>query len=137
MLEVLKIAGADLGNEPRLVKSSLNKIFVGVADIDLATDIQLKEATEDAMSEYTAITYLQSADKSRYGKLQEDLANQNAQGFEDVYPSNLVEAYRLLTHYNIDPKNLARLLDGAHFDGLSFFQDDNDFFSSPFGSHGM
>jgi len=65
-----------------------------------------------------------SLDRHRYGKLLEDLVNQNVQGFEDIYPKNLVDAYHLLTHYHTDPKNLARLLDGAHFNGLSFFTDD-------------
>jgi len=37
MLEVVRIAGRDLGNEPGLVKASLNSIFVGVNKVIDAT----------------------------------------------------------------------------------------------------
>jgi len=124
MLEVVQIAGGDLGNEPGLVKVSLNFIFFGVNEIIDATPTQLEEGTRDDRYRYAAIAYLISSDRKKYGKLLKDLANQNAQGFEDVYPKNLVDAYHLLTHFHTDPKNLARLLNGAYFDDLSFFTDD-------------
>ena len=124
MLEVVQIAGGDLGNEPGLVKASLNSILFGVNKVIGTTLTEIEEGTRDARDRYSAIAYLMSPDRNRYGKLLEDLANQNAQGFEDVYPKNLVDMYHLLTNYHTDPNNLARLLDGAHFDGLSFFTDD-------------
>lgn len=125
MLEVVQITGGYLGNEPGFVKSSLNSIFVGVNEIIDATPTQLEEGTRDARNRYAAIAYIMPLDRNRYGKLLEDLANQNVQGFDDVYPKNLIDAFRLLTHYHIDPKKFIHLLDGAHFDGLSFFTDND------------
>jgi len=124
MMEVVKIEGGDLDNDPGLVKAPLNSILFGVNKVIDTTLTELEEGTRDARDRYAAIAYLMSSDRNRYGKLVEDLSNQNEQGFEDVYPKNLVDAYHLLTHYHADPKNLARLLNGAHFDDLSFFTDD-------------
>ena len=95
--------------------------FFGVNEVIDATPTQLQEGTRDVRDRYAVIAYLMSSDRNRYSKILEDLTNQNAQGFEDFYPKNLVDAYRLLTHYHTDPKNLACLLDGTHFDGLLFF----------------
>jgi len=124
MLEVVRVVVKGLGNEPGLVKASLNSICFGVNEVIGATPIQLEELIRDERDRYAAIAYLISLDRNRYSNLLEDLANQNEQGFEDVYPKNLVDTYRLLTHYHIDPKNFTRLINGAHFDGISFFTDD-------------
>lgn len=67
-------------------------------------------------------TYRRDSQQCPHGKLLKDLANQYTHGFNGVYQS--AKAYRLITHYHIEPENLVRLLDGVNFGGISLFTDD-------------
>lgn len=112
----------DLGNKRGLVKSSLQTIFGGVRELIGTTDTHITESATATRERFTVISCLAWLDSNKYGKLLKDLAHQNAQGSIDVYLKNSVNAYRLLTYYHTNPKNLGRLLNGAHFDYLSFSQ---------------
>ena len=58
------------------------------------------------------------SDRTRYGKLIEDLENEHTQGV-NKYPHTLTTAYSLLVHWKQNPKNLTRML-GSNNDGVAF-----------------
>ena len=52
------------------------------------------------------------ADRSRFGKIIEDLENSHLLG-DDVYPKTINDAYNLLCHWKQDVRNNTRISDGA------------------------
>ena len=65
-----------------------------------------------------ACTFLVGSDRTRYGKLLEDLQNDHTQG-TDNYPATLQQAYSLLVHWKQDPCNIVHLIGGIN-DGDAF-----------------
>jgi hypothetical protein len=62
------------------------------------TQAQLKEARDKIHNKKVAYGILVRADRSRYGKLIEDIENDFLKGHDD-YPKTTTEAYNLLVNY--------------------------------------
>jgi hypothetical protein len=73
---------------------------------------------EHAHGNFLATTFLMEAERSRFGKLLENLENQYLQGI-DNYPQTLSSAYTLLTNWRYDHRN-ATMISGISNDGLAF-----------------
>jgi hypothetical protein len=65
---------------------------------------------------YLAMAFMLSADRSRYGRLLEEMENEYLKG-TDNWPTTVTGAYHLLTNYHQDPRNMMRM--GAA-DGVAF-----------------
>ena len=98
--------GGILGPHPTLVKRTLAE--AGHDPVN-PTRIQLLAAQTKAADEFLATAFMLLADRSRYGRLIEDLENQFTQGI-DNYPKTLNAAYSLLNHWKQDPQLIARML---------------------------
>jgi len=70
----------------------------GNINIEDMTDDQRKELTEKATERSTAVAFMLGCDRTRYGRLIEDLENDYLQG-ENKYPKTISEAYNLLTNW--------------------------------------
>ena len=110
LLEVLNNQGVDLGCEPGLIKYRLNTLDPKVNKINDTTRLKLFNARESSREKYTAMAFLLSSDSNRHGKLLEDLENQHTQGFHNVLPSNIVNAYRILNHWHCNAKHISRFM---------------------------
>lgn len=93
-------------------------------EFDNATLEDMLNAQEDAKEKHLGTAFIVHADRSRYGKLIEDLENTYVQGI-DRYPESLDKAYTLLMFWKHDPRNTARML-GSSSDGIAFAQSDSD-----------
>jgi hypothetical protein len=69
----------------------------GLAPIKLTAEV-LADIRTEAMSPTTAVAFLLGCDKSRYGRLIDDLENDFLQG-RNHYPMTLVAAYNLVTNW--------------------------------------
>ena len=89
-------------------------------------------AIEKAKDRYYAVAFILGADRTRYGKMIEDLENAMVQG-DDRYPKTLNDAYNLLLHWKMNPRNLTRMLNSAGTGGMAFGQDGT---ATPSGNQG-
>jgi hypothetical protein len=62
------------------------------------TTTQKIDATQAAKDKCLSVACLSAADKSRYGKLREDLGNDYTKGSNNLTP-NMTSAYNLLVNY--------------------------------------
>lgn len=85
MVSVVEHCGGRLGYDESRVKSKM----------DAGYD-RLKSES-DVKDEYLAILFLLGADRSRYGRLLDELENAHSSG-TDNYPGTLVEAYSMILH---------------------------------------
>jgi Reverse transcriptase (RNA-dependent DNA polymerase) len=86
--------------------------------IETADTAQINAARSTAKESYLACAFLLGSDRSRYGKLIEDLESSYLHG-ENKYPSQIIEAHALLVHWKQDPRNFIRVL-AATNDGVAF-----------------
>jgi hypothetical protein len=99
-LDVLEAVGADMGPHRGMV-SMVTGDQVTITEnqgINGATPAQIIEANERSI----AVAFINKADKTRYGRLIEDLRNNYLMG-QDNYPKNLNQAYNLLVNWQQDP----------------------------------
>jgi hypothetical protein len=108
-LDVLDAVGATIGPH----KGVINMITGGGAGA-AATQAQIAEANERSV----AIAFISNADKTRYGRLIEDLHNNYLMG-QDNYPRTLNQAYNLLVNWQQDPRNMIQYGAGPN-DGIVF-----------------
>ena len=87
--------GGGLGNDPGLIESKL--VDAGI-DPSAADGRQSKEALEAAEKRFLVMALLMATDKTRYGKLLEDLENDYTKG-HDNYPVTVTGAYNLIVNY--------------------------------------
>jgi hypothetical protein len=80
-----------LGHDPGAIKSELELIQVMVVNTTSGENI---EAMRTAKERYLSVSMLATADKSRYGKLTENLENDFTKGHNN-YPVMVTEAYNL------------------------------------------
>ena len=73
---------------------------------------KLAELKHTTQVRYLAVAFLLGADRSRYGRLIEDLENDFLQG-RNNFPTTLTGAYSLLTNWKQDPRNLMRAIGPA------------------------
>jgi hypothetical protein len=88
-VDVLDHCGASIGQIPGLVNSLLVENGVDPLTATIKQSAIAFKATQD---QYLAVAFLLRADKSRYGKLVENLENDHTQG-QDRYPKSLTAAY--------------------------------------------
>ena len=91
----------------------------GVA-FDDATEEEMITAEKNAKEKCMGCAFLLAADRSRYGKLVEDIENAYIQG-DNKYPETLNEAYALLMYWKQDPRNNNRSI-GVGGEGVAFAQ---------------
>jgi hypothetical protein len=84
-----------------------------------ASDEQLADATSAEKQQYLVITYLVGSDRTRYGKLLEDLENSYLLQGREEYPTTLTGAYNLLVHWQNNMHNAAQI-PIASSDGVAF-----------------
>jgi hypothetical protein len=82
-------------------------------DITSASAEEKRLATEKARNAMVGCAFIIGADKTRFGKLKEDLQNSYTQD-DDKYPKDLIGAYKLLTNWKQDPRNLIQLVQHRH-----------------------
>jgi hypothetical protein len=71
-----------------------------------------------AREQSLAISFLNRVDRTRYGKLMEDLKNSYLLG-QNNYPTNLTDAYNLVVNWSQDPRNMVHYGAGPN-DGVVF-----------------
>jgi hypothetical protein len=126
LVDVIEYNGGSLGADRGLIVSKLEAAGVNPAS---ASQSEKETATTEARDTTIACAFILGADKSRFGKLMEDLENAYTQG-DDKYPTDLTDAYKLLTNWKQDPRNLAQVVrrnetvPGVAFTNLGVEDDD-------------
>jgi hypothetical protein len=101
LVDVIEYNGGSLGADRGLV---ISKLRAAGLDPGTASRSERETATAEARDATVACAFILGADKARFGKLKEDLENAYTQG-NDKYPSDLTDAYKLLTNWKQDPRN--------------------------------
>ena len=114
-VDVISHCGGAIDQEPGFVEPIAKELGI---ILPLPDGDSRKQVTEAASQRYLALAFLMGADRTRYGKLLEDLENSYLQGRDD-YPKTLNEAYTLLMYWRQNPKNYARMMGGIT-DGVAF-----------------
>jgi hypothetical protein len=110
----LEAVGATIGPHRGVID-----MIVGEAGV--ATPAQVNEANE----RWIAVAFINSADKTRYGRLLEDLRNNYLMG-QDNYPKTLNGAYNLLVNWQQDPRNMIHYGAGPNNGMVFAHQGDED-----------
>ena len=97
VLEVVTTSGGSVAGH-KGVEDEIIAALPGEVTRATITPEQLKKIQEDTVTRSTAIAFLLGCDRSRYGKLVEDLENDFLQG-RNNYPTTVVAAYNLLTNW--------------------------------------
>jgi hypothetical protein len=116
MVEVIEHCGGDIGTDRSLVTEML-----GGTDRAIASEAAMTNAEKLAKDKYLACAFILGSDKTRYGKLVEDLENAFTQG-DDKFPKDMVSAYNLLVNWKQNLQNYVRIVDGSS-DGAMFVTD--------------
>jgi hypothetical protein len=90
---------------------------MGILDAATATTDQKIEASQIARDKYLTVAYIAAYDKTRYGKLLEDLENDFTKGTNN-YLVNVTSAYNLVVNYKNYLKAGGRLINDTK--GVSF-----------------
>jgi hypothetical protein len=114
-VEVIEYCGGAMNQDPSLVDAELTRAGV---NRETATPDELEQAEAAVHEQILAVGLLYGSDRTRYGKMLEDLKNDYIQG-TDNYPTTLQQAYNLLVHWKQDPRNVMRLIGGVN-DGVAF-----------------
>ncbi len=91
-----------------------------VSDKDNITDNERKSAKEEANESVKAVLLISGAEKRRYGKLKDELANNYLLG-TDQYPNTFNKALRILGNYQTAKPNMPFRGNGPE-SGLAFIQ---------------
>jgi hypothetical protein len=112
-VEVIEHCGGDIGTDRSLVTKIL-----GGRDRAIASEAMIVDAEHQAKNKYLACTFILGADKTRYGRMMEDLENSFTQGV-DKFPKNMTDAYNLLVNWKQNPQNYMGVVDNT-YDGVMF-----------------
>lgn len=115
-VEVIEHCGGDIGIDRSLVDEMLGGRDRSIASTEIIVDAELQ-----AKEKYLACAFVLGADKSRYGRLIEDLENLYTQG-TDKFPKSMTDAYNLLVNWKQNPLNYMRVVDSVS-DGAMFVTD--------------
>lgn len=77
LVKVLESLGVRIGNHPELIEAELGRILL---TIDTVSARQLKTAKQTVREKNLGIQLILNSDKTRFGKLIEDLANDHLFG---------------------------------------------------------
>jgi hypothetical protein len=94
-VSVIEQFGGELGVDSEGVKAEL---ILKNIDLENASEVQIIAATVVARDKCIAVAYLSGADKTRYGRLVEDLENNFTKG-NNNYPETLTAAYNMVVNY--------------------------------------
>ena len=97
VLEVVTTSGGSIAGHKGVEDELIAKLPGGVTRESITPE-QLKKVKDDTIAMSTAMAFLLGCDRSRYGKLIEDLENDYLQG-RNNYPTTVVAAYNLLTNW--------------------------------------
>ena len=86
-----------------------------------ATDEQITQAKQTAKDKLLGVSYLMCVDRTKFGKLLEDVENAYLTGV-DQFPKSVNDAYHRVTNWSNDPRNVMNII-GPTNDGLAFAQD--------------
>jgi hypothetical protein len=117
-VEVVEHCGGSLGNDTGIGKMVMDDYGWTAGSLDASQTATLRTEVKDR---YLATAFLLGAERSKYGKLVENLENDFLQG-HDNYPKTLDHTYKLLANWKHDPRNLVRVI-GPGNDGVSFNTD--------------
>ena len=120
LLEVLRNQGIDIECGPGSIEHELNNFKPLFNDISDVSSDKLEEAKVQARAKCIAVAFLSTSDQNIYGKLLEDLESQHTQDYTGVFPTNIVEAYRISTHWRIEPSNFTRMIGPGFNNSVSF-----------------
>jgi len=118
-VDVIEHCGGQIGNDPGIVAAVARDL--GHTDLSTIDPAEYSKVTKLAKERYLAVGFLLGADKSRFGKLIEDLENDFTQK-QDKWPKDLNAAYHLLVNWKQDIRNMVRLTAHAANDGINFHQ---------------
>ncbi len=91
-----------------------------VVDVKNASQAETDKAYTDASEAVKAALLISGADKRRYGRLKDNLAN-NYLLETNQYPGTFEEALRILGNYQVPKTNLPSR-GSSHSDGVAFIQ---------------
>ena len=97
IVDVIEHSGGSIGVHPGVVSALASKRTI---DMDTMTTQQKDALEKEAKDMYLAIAFLLNSDRSRYGRLIEDLENSYLLG-EDKYPKTVTSAYDILTNWKV------------------------------------
>lgn len=89
----------------------------GITDITTLDPTQKLALKKKAKERYLATAFILGADRSRYGRLIEEMENSFIKG-KDEYPTTLTDAYNLLVYWRQNPRYMSPGMQGS--DGVSF-----------------
>ena len=115
MVDVIEHSGGSIGHKPGIERAIAAETG---AVIDSMTVEQRDNLKKEAQDRYLAVAFMLGSDRSRFGRLIENLENDFLQG-RNNYPASLTGAYSLLTNWKQDPRNIMRAI-GPLSDGVSF-----------------
>jgi hypothetical protein len=114
-LDVIEHTGGEIGHEPGIERYVAEQTAI---DYDNMDDDEEEDVKREGKERYLAVAFLLGSDRSRFGRLLENLENNFLQG-QNNYPATVTAAYSLLTNWKQDPCNLMRAI-GPVNDGVSF-----------------
>ena len=92
-------------------------------DLITSTEEEYRDAIDKTKSKCLVAASLVGADVNRFGSMLETLKNDYLRGYNNCYPTDLNEAHKLMSNWSNIPKNISRILEGGHHNGISFLQD--------------
>lgn len=114
-VDVIEHCGGTMGEDEGTIVDILAESALTRTSADSA---QLLDATIKAKERYLRYVFICAADRSRYGKLMEDLENSYVQG-HDKYPKAMTSAFNLLIYWRYTPVP-AQGIGTRGNDGLAF-----------------
>jgi Zinc knuckle len=88
-------------------------------NMENSTRADVAQVTKTSQNKYLAVTFILGSDRTRFGKMIEDMENGYLQGHNN-FPATLSSAYNLLANWKQDPRNLGRLNINATKDCVAF-----------------
>ena len=110
MVDVVEAIGGNIG----LHEAVLTEVAIkdGI-DLKIITNAQRDALSKTAKEKYLAMSFMLGADRTRYGRLIENMENAFLQG-QDTYPKTINNAYNLIANWKQDPRNLMRAIGPAY-----------------------
>jgi hypothetical protein len=103
-LDVIEHTGGEIRHEPGIERYVAEQNAI---DYDNMDDDKEEDVKREGKERYLAVAFLLGSDRSRFGRLLENLENNFLQG-QNNYPATVTAAYSLLTNWKQDPRNLMR-----------------------------
>lgn len=116
MIDVIQQSGGGIGDDQGIIDSLIAERNF---DVTTCTAAELEALEKDAQQQYLSVAFILGSDRSRYGRLIENLENDFLQG-QNSYPKTVTAAYNLITNWKQDIRNLMRAIGPIVNDGVNF-----------------